>query len=565
MSKSEKIIYGTDPFLVFFKDQSKGRSYPVGYWTYDFGDSIYYGNSGIPAVDFNLPSDYSVLSDGVNMCQDVLNSGRNIILNPSDANVETTHITGISFKSGTVVSAASDVLSSRYENGYKRYLRTQGSPSENSFTSVMGISSNPDSCEIESCYPEDDRGNLVAHIYKGPGVYVVEQSVSAASSKTPGWKLSETNFTGNGEGSDFYTVVVAPVCPCVNIKVYPGDPSAGSFRAITITSEDYSADFPEKFNTVSGYASRFSGDVMSGISGYAPFLKVYTSGTISPRSLPITGAAWNWSDWYSDYVESDIFSFGEAKTGWPVWKTTKHWAANTSVGPCITASGVHVYTIPGIYGVALHPYVDYDSTRYVASSFESECEDLEYILSTPAASTNCLLLKEITMRGGEISSAGMSQPFPTTISGFRVDGLTAGSYPIGKMDWDFGDGSPIVSVSRYTTANYDSDEWVNSYPNESDERDPRNFTPSHVYRRTAVGDHPDGYTVSVTAYACNTHSSKIITAAIPPASLPLFSETEGDLRLLDNRVFGVNDETMLTFEGVSSKQIYIMKQGKGDE
>ena len=330
------------------------------------------------------------------------------------------------------------------------------------------------------------------------------------------------------------------------------------------------------FDSCTGYCNPFSISGLNGftgVSGYAPFLKIAASGLIMPRSLPITGSIWNWSDWYSDYVPSDQQEHGPIVSGWPVWETTNDWDAENK---CITAESEHVYVMPGVYSVGLYPQFDVERISAVVQGvpFEQCLEESDR--NGRATSANCVMLRELPPRGGEIVWDTIdSDQYPTVVSGISVVGLSSGSFPIARLDWDFGDGSEIVTISRYLSGSYDgilsestTGKWVDISVNANywigvdgvsyDERDPRNINFTHKYERTELLSYPEGYIVSLTAFASNTDTSFVLTASLPSAALPTFSDIEGDITLIDSKLER-DDSSMFMFESKKEGQIFTLR------
>lgn len=92
----------------------------------------------------------------------------------------------------------------------------------------------------------------------------------------------------------------------------------------------------------------------------------------------------------------------------------------------------------------------------------------------------------------------------------------AGSFPIDRIDWDFGDGSPIITISRYTLPVLDNNKTINTGYFISDPLDVRNIDVVHTYFRNK-----DTYPVfypSLTCYSANTNTSDSCCITIGPIS-----------------------------------------------
>lgn len=110
-----------------------------------------------------------------------------------------------------------------------------------------------------------------------------------------------------------------------------------------------------------------------------------------------------------------------------------------------------------------------------------------------------------------------------------------GSFPIDRIDWDFGDGSPIKTITRYSppsgadviyTGYFVSDQKRLNLP----ESDVRNFDVVHTYYRNK-----DTYPVfypSLTCYSANTNTSDSCCITIGPIS---YSTIPTDIRMLKVR------------------------------
>lgn len=576
------VVSGYDPLVVTFYDQSQSRSFPIGSWKYDFGDDLIYG--ALPdervsdaSANFILPGDVVVsdrLESSTKRCLtgvgEVLN--RSTLMNPVMASsyrtvsTNTIHYTGVNFISGDS-SENGDVFKTLPP---ARVQQIAGG--ENSIV-LAGMTPIADDCNRNNCGYDLNAGSDVSHIYKGAGVYLATLACSSVNG-VEGWELSSSNFSGIGENLAYCLVTVFPTCPCISVDVYGTGNNASEF--VTITSSAFTCDDMSTFDSCTGYCNPFSISGLNGftgVSGYAPFLKIAASGLIMPRSLPITGSIWNWSDWYSDYVPSDQQEHGPIVSGWPVWETTNDWDAENK---CITADSEHVYVMPGVYSVGLYPQFDMERISAVIQGvpFEQCLEESER--NGRATSANCVMLRELPPRGGEIVWDTIDpEQYPTVVSGISVVGLSSGSFPIARLDWDFGDGSEIVTISRYLSGSYDgilsesttgmwvytsadANYWIGVEGVSYDERDPRNMNFNHKYERTELLSYPDGYIVSLTAFASNTDTSFVLTASLPSAALPKFSDIEGDITLIDSKLER-DDSSMFMFESKNEGQIFTLR------
>ena len=587
MSTEIKVITGFDPMMVTFVDQSTTRSFPTKYWSMDFGDSFLYAYLSTDETSaeskFYLSGDDFVVGaiTGDSSMVSCLNGTTGLFSNTNVTNpfshsqfhITTgfdKHYTGIDFTANGYDTTNGAVLTS--ENSDGRYTRVIGG--DNQFVSVAGLSTLSNTCNRQ-CISLDDTWPNVGHIYKGAGVYLASMTCSS-DKETGSWYLNSDNFSPVASGVDesYYLVMVYPSCPVSDIIVRGTNTNHTKFAAIT--SKNFTCDDPMSFSACTGWVSPVSyvsGDSsvlgFTGVSGYAPFLQVEASGVIVPRSLPITGAIWDWSDWFSDYTSADQTEFGKVIAGWPNWNTEKRPHGY------LTATGAHTYIMPGLYSVALLPQFDEDRISKFASGI-----DYDYCLNTDhmndeSVSADCVMVYEIPPTGGEIVWDQIDESvYPTVVSGMCVSGLTAGSFPICRIDWDFGDGSDILTVSRYLSTHYDEAGWIDETETDNywvgvtsgggyyQERDPRNLSLTHTYERTNIEDHCGGYYLSMTAYACNTDTPISLSCCIlstSGAAMPTFSGSEGDIHLIDTRVFGDENNTMMVIESEKTGQLYTLK------
>jgi len=88
-----------------------------------------------------------------------------------------------------------------------------------------------------------------------------------------------------------------------------------------------------------------------------------------------------------------------------------------------------------------------------------------------------------------------------------------GSFPYERIVWDYGDGSDIDIVTRYTTPNSNFI-YTGAYSN--DINDPRNYNAIHTYTKI-VSSTPTFYP-SITAYSMNTNQYSIANTVVGPIS-----------------------------------------------
>ena len=574
------------------------------------------------------------------------------------------HFTGINFKSHTESTSGSgfiDYTNYDVETTVSHQHRFRRLPNDR-FTTWIGVTGIddkilPDQCARIACEQEYDFGNSVAHVYKGPGLYYStmvcsSENQSAKEAGLQGMELASYIYDADVTPEDKQMVAgcwinVLPVCPCVSgfhvYGTYQGNdwaPDTTPYNStnrkfLTVTNSNYSCD--DEISAATGYVgwncnvtfTDFDGNERTTkcVSGYAPYLQIGASGVLAPRSLPVTGAWFDWSDWNSDYMDKDHRFFGEVIRGWPTWATKPLDASGNVIWDAPeealhNVSGDHVYTLPGLYSVGISPEFDKERIR----RYMPTVRDYEYCAEETlkkSASGCCVLVVEIPPKF-ETRGFDWVEPPPeerkkvTEVSGFHAN-VRAGSYPISRIDWDFGDGSEILSISTegyrvkdkdvienfgYGYVNYDSelntirrdlpesalhktttgylngnskrncfeckDSDDNSFEyerNPYDRRDARDYLINHKYIRTNIDDgiltHQDGttgygYMVRVSAYAENTNTCVVYEYPILTGGvgLPDFDEEEGFVEMVDIRTDSTT-ETNVVLQSKKEDRLYV--------
>lgn len=188
--------------------------------------------------------------------------------------------------------------------------------------------------------------------------------------------------------------------------------------------------------------------------------------------------------------------------------------------------------------------------RWQYEENDIECEPEEAILPFKA-----IIRKPFIVEVAEIPpTAGitcLTRPITGT-SPFTVElspkGCIAGSFPIDRIDWDFGDGSPIVTVTRYTQNNFKN--VIKRFPLalSGDPDDVRNYNVTHTYvvdRLTYPVFYP-----SLTCYSANTNTADSCSTVVGPI---LTDYQPADIQMLKARnttkgnIYALNINQNLTF------------------
>jgi hypothetical protein len=127
-----------------------------------------------------------------------------------------------------------------------------------------------------------------------------------------------------------------------------------------------------------------------------------------------------------------------------------------------------------------------------------------------------------------------------------------GSFPIDRIVWDLGDGTPLITVSRYSTPTDPS--LIATNVLSSDPADVRNYDVVHTYYRNSKNTYPVFYP-SLTCYSANTNTSDSCCLTIGPITL---SSTPSVTHLLKTKntmsgnmyIFGIDNNISFTTNAV---------------
>lgn len=269
----------------------------------------------------------------------------------------------------------------------------------------------------------------------------------------------------------------------------------------TTVPNNYSWDNGTPFSSTSPLVSTSILPVADTITGYSPGVKVYIENTSDPTTTITTNFTaisslfvWDFGDYYNH--------------------------ANNTYSLGCTANVSHVYVMPGTYTITLTKYDTYLQVNPLTNELEVKTNILgDSSDDNPYQSSNCVIVQEILPVANFYPVTSAIGPAPHTV---RLTARTtrSGSFPIEKIVWDFGDGTPQLTVSRYATAV--NDFLVKNNILSGDPADPRNYDPVHTYYRS-YNTFPVFYP-SITAYASSTNSLDSCSITIGPISLSSVSE-----------------------------------------
>lgn len=127
------------------------------------------------------------------------------------------------------------------------------------------------------------------------------------------------------------------------------------------------------------------------------------------------------------------------------------------------------------------------------------------------------------------SVASGTSPYPVRLTARTT---IPGSFPIDRIDWNFGDGSPTVTVSRYSTP--DPNIFIKNNQITDDPADPRNYDALVTYKRNSR--QYNLFYPSLTAYASSTGTYDAVSFFVGPINIPkLKSISDTKIKILKVR------------------------------
>lgn len=233
------------------------------------------------------------------------------------------------------------------------------------------------------------------------------------------------------------------------IDVYPWN-QTNDFFLISgeSVSGNYTADYPTSASEVTTNGGTF-------ISGYAPNLTVTYQESCTPVSFPISSYHWDFGDVFRSASSNQTVCATDVQTGFGNgWITdeTNHYKT-------------YSYRFPGIYNVSLGTYVSADPEYNPQFAFELSAathskDMLVYVEEIdPQASFNVA-----PASGGPWGQTVAFTSSPMTVC-FNASATIAGSFEIGRVVYDFGDGTTETVDSDllgWTPADISTEVWFDA-------------------------------------------------------------------------------------------------------
>jgi hypothetical protein len=198
-----------------------------------------------------------------------------------------------------------------------------------------------------------------------------------------------------------------------------------------------------------------------------------------------------------------------------IWHFGDYYAESTVIILSATTPVEHIYTMPGKYTVSLTLKQTSNNT-----------------LTKPINITTSKQIIELKELLPQARIHSVTQPVygdsPLTLE-FTPVHCIPGSFPLNRIDWDFGDGSPIKIITRQTIMSADPDIYFTDTVN-WDVLDVRNYNVRHTYYRTSHENQI--FYPSLTCYSSNTDLFDTCSTTIGPI---FGSPTDASISLLKTR------------------------------
>jgi hypothetical protein len=261
------------------------------------------------------------------------------------------------------------------------------------------------------------------------------------------------------------------------------------------------------------------------VSGYAPHVTVYFQESSEAHTFPISSYHWNFGDSYNE-GPADIY---DSNSNYYTI-TDVHTISGSFEVPCWVSDkqghiASHTYIMPGTYDISLTVYASCTNTSDICARYTS-INDVGrfyvYVEEIPPRCNNPIYASLSSTTGFTNLASSISGNISLT-SYFMASSIIAGSFPIGRIDWDFGDGDVQKIVRRpYTSYTSQGLPVINISAYGNDIEDPRNVIVPHIYTNNTNLN--QSFSINISAYACNTNT--MITCSADEIISPLTPKAE---------------------------------------
>ena len=279
------------------------------------------------------------------------------------------------------------------------------------------------------------------------------------------------------------------------------------------------------------------------VSGYCPFLNVTFQDATIPKSYPVSSYKWNFDDYYNEEFNLHRVNLplNSWSTGWEYPFPENHGADGSENYPQWRTSETghtinHIFTLPGLYRVSLT--VQASSTGTTRTSYFTA-----FMVEKPPVCGY-----EASLDGKSWGLQVLSGEAPLTVY-FTPTGVESGSFPIGQLIWDFGDGSEVLTIDRY----------IDNYTNQPYGSDPRWYNDgiiTHTFERQ-IATQPSAFNVRLSVVSDLSNTTVVCDSIdIGPVKLPAFTKDGDQVHLIKNRSLELKNDNLYVLQRESDKSVY---------
>ena len=266
------------------------------------------------------------------------------------------------------------------------------------------------------------------------------------------------------------------------------------------------------------------------VSGYAPNLTVYFQDSSEAHTFPISSYHWNFGDPFNEgpedvtSIDSNYYTVTASTVAGDFNDSPVCWQTNVQAH-----TAVHTYIMPGTYDVTLTVHASCTNTSDTCARYVEAIDDGKkfyvYVAEIPPQCNGGIYGSLSPTTGFTSTASSISGGSPFTVY-FNASSIIAGSFPLCRIDWDFGDGL-VQRITRYPLTQITTQDLpvinISAYP--YDLNDPRNIVVPHIY--TNKTENNQTISVNISAYACNTntmincYSNNLISPLIAEINEPI--------------------------------------------
>jgi hypothetical protein len=330
------------------------------------------------------------------------------------------------------------------------------------------------------------------------------------------WRYGDYAVTLNAQASNTATQGDKPFTQYIKIAEFEPFAHFYSVSGYTVPSNFSTDNMHAMLSTImvsitdkqNGYSNDSEGSCFNFISGYAPNLTVCFQDSSEAHTFPISSYHWDFGDPYNTgpmeldnplsnyYTISNVSILGGSFDA-SCWVTDKQ-----------NHKAEHRYIMPGTYDVSLTVRASCTETVDICASYLGSFDSQRFYVYVEEIPAIVYDNETIQVRDNYLSMSSEPSALigvsPVTAY-FGISSFTAGSFPIHRIDWDFGDGcSEIISMWPYKNTTSQGLPLISANIYNNDVPDARNMIVPHIY----YNENGDAltYNINISAYAYNTNT-----------------------------------------------------------